>query len=101
MHHLCVSGIHEYHYVYSVIIQRASDQIWMSQYREEYTVHLLLNFGHAVTQSLLLNNTSYYGQSLWEADNDLYGQQIPYFSETHRFNAMIRQWFVWSIHGWT
>lgn len=50
-------------------------------------MHLLLNFGHTVTQSLLLNNTIYYDRSLWEADNDLYGQQIPYFNETHRFNA--------------
>jgi len=27
IHHLCVSGTHEYHCVYSVISQRASDQI--------------------------------------------------------------------------
>ena len=33
-------------------------------------MHLLLNFGHTVTRSLLLNNTSYYEQSLGEADND-------------------------------
>jgi len=64
-------------------------------------VRLLLNFGHTVTQNLLLNNTSYYEQSLGEADNDMYDPQFPYFIENHRFNAMIRQWFVWSIRGWT